>query len=220
MSNESAPLTGPDLRSAGCAEADLADGAMLLGHSNGEPVVLARVGNEAFAVAAACTHYSGPLVEGLIVGDTVRCPLHHACFSLRTGAALRAPAFDPIACWRIEHIDGTVFVREKRADSAAVEPASSAPRPGARALRSVVIVGGGAAGFSAAAELRRNGFQGSLCMISADESPPCDRPNLSKDFLAGTAPPEWIPLRPPEFYAERNIDLVLESRVSGVDIAR
>jgi NADPH-dependent 2,4-dienoyl-CoA reductase/sulfur reductase-like enzyme/nitrite reductase/ring-hydroxylating ferredoxin subunit len=209
----------PDF-TAGVPFERIPDGGMLQGTVGDEDVVLTRRGNECFAVGAYCSHYHGPLAQGLIVGDTVRCPLHHACFSLRTGAALRAPAFDPIACWRIEHIDGTVFVREKRADSAAVEPASSAPRPGARALRSVVIVGGGAAGFSAAAELRRNGFQGSLCMISADESPPCDRPNLSKDFLAGTAPPEWIPLRPPEFYAEHSIDLMLNSRVSAVDTAR
>src|ERR1700733_2908210 len=99
MSNESAPLTGPDLRSAGCAEADLADGAMLLGHSNGEPIVFSRAGDEAFAVAAARTHYSGPPAEGLLVADTIRRPLHHACFSLRTGAALRAPALNPVACW-------------------------------------------------------------------------------------------------------------------------
>ena len=55
-------------------------------------------------------------------------------------------------------------------------------------------------------------------MISADDSPPCDRPNLSKDFLAGTAPDDWIPLRAPEFYAERRIDLVLDSRVSSIDV--
>jgi NADPH-dependent 2,4-dienoyl-CoA reductase/sulfur reductase-like enzyme len=54
-------------------------------------------------------------------------------------------------------------------------------------------------------------------MISADSAPPCDRPNLSKDFLAGTAPDEWIPLRPPEWYSERNIDLVLNSPATSLD---
>ena len=62
--------------------------------------------------------------------------------------------------------------------------------------------------------LRREGYDGDLTMISADDSPPCDRPNLSKDFLAGKAQDDWIPLRPPEFYAERRIDLVLNARVS------
>ena len=62
-----------------------------------------------FAVGALCTHYHAPLADGLIVGDTVRCPMHHACFSLRTGEALRAPALDPIACWRVERVGDTVY---------------------------------------------------------------------------------------------------------------
>jgi len=202
------------------------DGGLLLGSVGGEDAVLVRRGDEWYAVGAFCTHYHGPLAQGLIVGDTLRCPLHHACFSLRTGEALRAPALDPIACWRAERIGDTVFAREKSSAAApgnlnaVAAPLSPGSRRGAQVLRKVVIVGGGAAGLSAADALRRRGYEGALTMISADDSPPCDRPNLSKDFLAGTAPPEWIPLRPAEFYAERNIDLVLESRVSGVDIAR
>jgi apoptosis-inducing factor 3 len=197
------------------------DGGMLLGTVGDEEVVLTRRGEELFAVGAYCTHYHGSLAQGLMVGDTVRCPLHHACFSLRTGEALRAPAFDPITCWRVERSGASVFVRQKRDGAAAARPAPSAPlRTPLPMPRSVVIVGGGAAGFSAAESLRRNGFQGNLAMISADDSPPCDRPNLSKDFLLGTAPAEWIPLRPPEFYADHDITLMLNSRVSAVDTAR
>jgi apoptosis-inducing factor 3 len=202
------------------------DGGLLPGSVGGEDAVLIRRGDEWYAVGAFCSHYHGPLAQGLMVGDTLRCPLHHACFSLRTGEALRAPALDPIACWRVERIGDTVFVREKAGaaapDASKVDAAaSSAASPrSTRVLRKVVIVGGGAAGLCAADALRRRGYDGALTMISADDSPPCDRPNLSKDFLAGTAPPEWIPLRPAEFYAERNIELVLQSRVSAVDIAR
>jgi len=83
-----------------------------------------------------------------------------------------------------------------------------------------VIVGGGAAGLAAAAGLRRHGYQGALTMISADDSPPCDRPNLSKDYLLGTAPAEWIALRTPQFYAEQGIDLILDCEVTGLDLAR
>ena len=83
---------------------------------------------------------------------------------------------------------------------------------------SVVIVGGGGAGLAAADMLRREGYDGALTMISADDSPPYDRPNLSKDFLAGTAPDDWIPLRPPDFYADRRIDLKLGSRVASLDV--
>lgn len=201
------------------------DGGLLLGGVGDEDAVLIRRGAEWYAVGAFCSHYHGPLAQGLVVGDTLRCPLHHACFSLRTGEALRAPALDPISCWRVERIGDTVFVREK-SGTAAVDtskvaglPPSAAPRRGPSALRRVVIVGGGAAGLAAADALRRRGYEGALTMISADDSAPCDRPNLSKDFLAGTAPPEWIALRPAEFYADRHIELALNSRVSAVDIA-
>lgn len=102
----------PDFRD-GYSVRDLADGAMALGQVDGEDVVLARRGNEVFAVGGHCTHYHGPLSEGLVVGDTVRCPWHHACFSLRSGEALRAPALDSIGCWRVESVGDKVFVREK-----------------------------------------------------------------------------------------------------------
>ena len=100
----------PDL-AAGIALADLPDGAMSVGQVDGEDVLLFRRGDEFFAVGASCTHYHGPLADGLVVGDTVRCPWHHACFSLRTGRALRAPALDAIPCWRVEQVGESVFVR-------------------------------------------------------------------------------------------------------------
>jgi len=76
----------PDFRN-GFPIRDLGDGSMISGQADGEELVLARRGDEVFAIGAHCTHYGGPLAEGLIVGDTVRCPWHHACFSLRNGAA-------------------------------------------------------------------------------------------------------------------------------------
>src|SRR3954468_18708022 len=142
----------PDL-TAGIPVSELADGGMLLGRVGEEEVLLARAGETLFAVGPHCTHYHGPLVDGVIVGDTVRCPWHHACFSLRTGEAVRAPALDPIACWRVERQGDTVFVREKLAQPgtrSAPVPASGRSRPEA-----VVIVGAGAAGLAAADMLRR-----------------------------------------------------------------
>ena len=99
--------------SKGVSTSALTDGGMILGRVGDEEVVLARSGNELFAIGAACTHYGAPLVDGLVVGDTVRCPWHHACFSLRTGEALHAPALDPIACWRVDVEGDRIFVREK-----------------------------------------------------------------------------------------------------------
>jgi NADPH-dependent 2,4-dienoyl-CoA reductase/sulfur reductase-like enzyme/nitrite reductase/ring-hydroxylating ferredoxin subunit len=197
---------------------DLADGAIALGQVGGEDVVLVRRGDDFLAVGANCTHYHGMLSQGLVVGDTLRCPLHHACFSLRTGEALRAPALDPIARWRVETIGDKVFVREKLAELDRKHLRGSSA--GQRFPASVVIVGGGAAGLGAADMLRREGYDGPLIMISADDSPPYDRPNLSKDFLMGAAPDEWMRLRVPGFYREQNINLVLDSRVSALDIPR
>ena len=216
MSSESAPLAGPDFRTSGCAATDLADGAMVLGHAGGEPVVLARHGDEVFAVAAACTHYSGPLAEGLLLGDTVRCPLHHACFSLRTGAALRAPALNPIACWDVERRGGRWYVMAKRAERDPLAPAGPAPAPHV-SPKSVVIIGAGAAGSAAAEMLRREGFSGAVTIVDGEPDSPYDRPNLSKDFLAGTAQAEWMPLRPPGFYDEHKID-VIRARAASIDV--
>jgi NADPH-dependent 2,4-dienoyl-CoA reductase/sulfur reductase-like enzyme/nitrite reductase/ring-hydroxylating ferredoxin subunit len=199
--------------SKGIAASTLRDGGMILGHVGDDDVVLARSGTELFAVRAQCSHYRGPLVEGLIVGDTVRCPWHHACFSLRTGEALRAPALDPIPCWRVDREGDRVFVREKL-------PATQ-PSPAAGQMpASIVIVGGGAAGVAAAEMVRRRGYGGPVSLISADTDPPIDRPNLSKDFLAGEAQDDWIPLWPNDFYVEHRIDLMLNRRVSSLDTTK
>jgi apoptosis-inducing factor 3 len=213
MSSEPAPPTGPDLRQ-GIAFGDLPDGGMLAGHAGGEAVLLVRRGDDIFAVGAICTHYGGPLAEGLVVDETVRCPWHHACFSLRSGAALRAPALNPVSCFRVERRNGSVYVQEK------LEIPTSRALASPGLPQSVVIVGGGAAANAAAETLRNEGYRGGITMVSADDSAPYDRPNLSKGFLAGTAEEDWIPLRSPDFYKEHSIDLKLATRVTALDPSR
>jgi NADPH-dependent 2,4-dienoyl-CoA reductase/sulfur reductase-like enzyme/nitrite reductase/ring-hydroxylating ferredoxin subunit len=212
--SEQSPQATIDL-TKGVRAADLADGAMIVGRVGDAEVLLARSGDEFFAVRAHCTHYRGPLVRGILVGDTVRCPLHHACFSLRTGEALRAPALDPLVCWRVERDGDRIVVREKAAPAPAQSGSASTAKPS-----SIVIVGGGAAGVAAAEMLRRQGYDGPVTMISADGDLPVDRPNLSKDYLAGEAQDDWIPLWPESFYAEQRIELLLNKRVSAIDTAR
>ena len=104
MSEQEEKLDGPDF-AQGVPFGNLAEGSMIVGHVAGEAVVLARTGGALFAIGAECTHYHGPLAEGMLVADTIRCPWHHACFSLRTGEALRAPALNPVARWRVEQQD-------------------------------------------------------------------------------------------------------------------
>ena len=203
---------------AGLPVAELGEGGIISGRVDGEEAILVRRGKDYFAVGAACTHYHGPLAKGLIVGDTIRCPLHHACFSLRSGEALYAPALDPIACWRVEVMRDKIFVREKLTfPKGAGEPAVA---PRAKPPASVVIAGGGAAALAAADMLRRCGYSGAVTMVSADDVAPYDRPNLSKDFLAGTAPEEWMPLRGPQYYSDQKIDLLLNQRITAIDTAR
>jgi NADPH-dependent 2,4-dienoyl-CoA reductase/sulfur reductase-like enzyme/nitrite reductase/ring-hydroxylating ferredoxin subunit len=213
MNDTAAKLDGPDF-DVGVPIAMIDDGGMLQGHANGETVVLARRGHEVFAFDAFCTHYGAPLVDGLLVDDTVRCPWHHACFAMRTGEAVRAPALDPISCWRVEQRDGLVSVREKLVRPSA-EPSSSATAM----PQSVVIIGGGAAGNAAAEMLRREGYSRGITMLSADQSGPSDRPNFSKGYLAGIAPDESNLLRSQDFFQENGIELKLNARVTAIDTA-
>jgi NADPH-dependent 2,4-dienoyl-CoA reductase/sulfur reductase-like enzyme/nitrite reductase/ring-hydroxylating ferredoxin subunit len=188
---------------------------MIGGHVGEEAVLLARHGPDFFAIGSTCSHYAGPLVEGILVGDTVRCPWHHACFSLRSGEAVAAPAFNPVSCWRVERRDNKIFVREK------MEPRdqrASQARTAGRKSERVVIIGGGAAGFAAAEMLRREGFPGELTILSADDAAPYDRPNCSKDYLAGSASEDWMPLRSADFYNKQSINLQLCTEVAAIDV--
>jgi NADPH-dependent 2,4-dienoyl-CoA reductase/sulfur reductase-like enzyme/nitrite reductase/ring-hydroxylating ferredoxin subunit len=200
---------GPDL-SSGVALSELEDDR-LLGHVGDQPVLLVRSGAAIFAIDALCTHYHGPLAEGLIAGDSIRCPWHHACFSLRSGEAVHAPAIAPLSTWKVEEKDGRIFVREKR------PPERRSTKSQAPAPQRIVIVGGGAAGFAAAEVLRREAFDGDIVMLSSDPDAPVDRPNLSKDYLAGTAQEDWVPLQPDSFYTDNKIDLRLGTDVVSID---
>ena len=216
MADTQAKLSGPDF-GEGVDPSRIAEGEKLLGHSQGEPVLLARVGGEYFAIGATCSHYGGPLADGLIVGETVRCPWHHACFSLRTGDALEAPALNPVARWIVRERDGRLFIDEKVEHDplSARRSAGGRGRPNMR----VVIVGAGAAGAAAAEMLHRCDFEGTVTIVDDDPDAPYDRPNLSKDYLAGNAPEEWIPLRPEGFYADHGIDVV-RGRATRLDVAQ
>ncbi len=206
---ETPPLKGPDLAQGMELDA-LSDGVAVEGHFHGEPVLLVRRGDEIFAVAARCSHYGAPLEDGLVVGESVRCPWHHACFSLRSGEALRPPALNALDCYTVERVANRVRIVGKRGFRLVRTPVS--------APSSIVIVGTGAAGSAAAETLRREGYRGTITLLGADAEAPYDRPNLSKDYLAGTAPEEWIPLRSRDYYQEQGIVLRTGTRVASIDV--
>lgn len=211
MAAKSKPDTSPDL-AKGITLADFGDRKMFRGQVDEKPVLLARVGDEVHAVGATCTHYQGRLDRGALEGDAVRCPLHHALFSLHTGEALNAPAFSPIPVWRVEREGDRIFVREQLERPTAPARAAGPDEP-----ERIVIIGGGAAGFAAAEMLRRRGYAGSLTMLSAEDDAPLDRPNLSKDYLDGSAPDGWMPLKGASFYEKSRIELHLGTKVERID---
>ena len=213
MAQEEKTPVGPDL-AKGIPIDDVPRGGTLVGHANGETVVLVRVEDDVFAISPHCTHYHGPLAQGLVVGKTLRCPWHHACFDLRTGEALRAPAFDPITCWEVDRREGMISVRQKLQR---VKPKSA--RSEGNGPDRVVIIGSGAAGFAAAEMLRRQGYQNQVVMVSSDDALPYDRPNLSKDYLAGTIPFKFVPLKSERFYTENGIETRLGQEVARLDVA-
>ena len=208
--SEASAASGPDL-SAGIRLNDIAEGATVAGRVGDEAVLLSRFEGDLYAVSGTCTHYGGHLADGLTRGTNVRCPLHHACFDLKTGRALRAPALDPLDRWQVDVDSERAYVSYK------LQPQSGSSGDVQTGVRRIVILGGGAAGLACANELRELGFSGDITMLSADSDPPCDRPNLSKDYLAGTAPEEWLSLRTDDWYSDNRVDLRLSTEVTRID---
>lgn len=228
MTSHDDELVGPDL-AQGVELSSVDPGQLLAGHAFGEAVLLARVGENWFAVGAKCTHYSAPLADGLLVGETVRCPWHHACFSLRNGAAVAAPALNDLPAYDVRVENNVVRVVGRRA-----APRLNGSRPGERGRRapervaledlpeagprSVVIVGAGAAGNACAEMLRREGYRGPVTLLDPDRDAPYDRPNLSKDYLAGNAPEDWLPLHPETFYGDQRIEVRKGVEAREIDV--
>lgn len=192
----------------------LGEGAMMRVEMEGKPAILARVEGEVYAFRATCTHYGGPLDEGVLHGHTVMCPLHHACFDIRGGRRLEPPALADLPCYPVRMEGGQAVVTFPSSAATGPLPQTSAGDPPV-----FVIIGGGAAGEAAAEELRRQGFQGRVVMLSSVPELPVDRPNLSKDYLDGHAKPEWLPLRGQGWFDGQSIELRLNTRAVGVDPA-
>lgn len=195
----------------GAAETLLRDGEMRRFDLDGKAIVVARVNGEYFAFRSGCSHYGGALEQGALKGYTVMCPLHHACFDIRSGVRTEPPALNNIPAFPLRIENGQVIVTS---DGTAAQPPELSTDS-----RHFVIIGGGAAGEAAAEELRRAGFGGAITLISAVNHVPIDRPNVSKDYLDGHAKPEWMPLRDGDWFTQRKIELKLNSRVTKIDPA-
>lgn len=197
---------GPDF-AAGVSTSSAPDGGILAGHVGEDDVLLFRRGNAAYAVGASCTHLGAPLAEGLVDGTRILCPWHHACFDLCTGEPLEAPAFDALQRWDVEIRDGRVFVTGKASSAGGLARAADA--------RTFIIVGGGAAGFAAADQLRRAGFGGKIVVVSAERDEPYDRTLLTKDYLDGSFGDDDLPIAEHDL---ASLDVDFEAGVRAVRI--
>ncbi len=192
---------------AGISASDIPASGLLQGQVGGEDVLLVRGASGVFATAAKCTHLGAPLAKGIVVGDTVRCPWHHACFDGRSGEATVAPAFRPLRTWTVERQGDTIFVRDAR-EATPVSPASGDGR--------AVIIGAGAGGYAAADALLRLGYPGQVTVIGSDPEAPYDRTLLSKDFLDGKVGDDKLPIEG-EGLAERGVDLRVGTTVVAIE---
>lgn len=149
----------------------------LAGLVDGKPVILVRANGRICAVSGECTHLGAPLETGLVVDGEIRCPWHHARFSLASGEAVGAPAFKPLSCYVVEEKEGVVRVCGR---ANAKRPRRDITDPGR-----VVIIGGGGAGYACADMLARAGLGGQVTLLSAEHDAPYDRTFCSKHYLAG-----------------------------------
>jgi NADPH-dependent 2,4-dienoyl-CoA reductase/sulfur reductase-like enzyme/nitrite reductase/ring-hydroxylating ferredoxin subunit len=194
---------------------DLKSGEMKEVAAGDTRILLVRVDDQFYAVSANCPHYGGSLVDGALCGTHVVCPLHHAVFNVVNGELEEPPALDALVSYevRVEGERVLVNVPEEAPDRRAV---SMVKRDLVADTRQFVIIGAGAAGYAAAQTLREEGFRGNIVMITREDRAPYDRPNLSKDYLHGHADPEWMPLRGEEFFADHDIQLLLNREVTRV----
>ncbi|HKY45857.1 MAG TPA: FAD-dependent oxidoreductase [Pyrinomonadaceae bacterium] len=198
--------------------ADLVDGEMKQLSANGTEILLACVNGDFHAVGAHCTHYGAPLVEGVLNGDRIICPWHHACFNVTTGDVQEPPALDSLPRFEMKIENDEIVVRVPDDTLDRRTPQMTKRQDADERL--FVIAGAGAAAYAAAQTLREDGYTGRLVMITREKHLPYDRPNLSKDYLQGNAEPGWLPLRPENFFAEHDIEVMRGKQIIHIDANR
>ncbi len=190
--------------------ADLEDGKPIEVTVDDQEVAVCRVGDEILACGSSCPHYGGPLAEGFEHAGTLHCPWHNAAFDMRTGKAVRPPALDDVPVYQVRVEGEDVYI------GGATEP--KLEMPAGSDGRTFLIVGGGAAGNAAAETLRREGFAGHIVVATADSEAPYDRPMLSKQYIAGNATEDMLPLRDASFYERLQIDVRTNLAATSLDL--
>lgn len=195
----------------------LKNGEMKTFNVNNVDVLLSKINNEFHATGAFCTHYGAPLEDGVLSGDRIVCPWHHACFNTKNGDLLEPPARDAIPSYEVK-IDGENIIINLPEEVTHERIPEMREQDSSKDGRAFIVLGGGAAGNAGAQTLREDGFQGKIIMITKENRTPYDRPNLSKEYLQGEAEPDWMPLRSQDFYDDHNIELIFNKKVVQVNV--
>ena len=198
-----------------CKTDELNNGDMKSISIEGNEILLCKIENEYYALDAHCTHYGAPLAEGILNGDRIVCPWHHACFNARTGERVEPPAQDSLTKYETKIEGDSVLI--KIPEKFSKNGHNKMVKRDKKNQKQFVIIGGGAAGYSAAQTLREDGFTGRIILITQDKYEPYDRPNLSKDYLAGDAEEFWLPIRSSNFYEDYDIEVMLNIIVTKVN---
>lgn len=193
--------------------AELQPGSMRQVTVAGVEMLITRVGDAVCATSAKCPHYGGPLAEGVLHGERVVCPWHHAVFDVTSGRQLEPPGCGDLQSFPVRVEEGKVWV------TLPVPPLPAVAAPADDDDRLMVVVGAGAAGTSAAVTLREQGFAGRIALLSREHCLPYDRTLLSKEVLQDAALPAPLELHPESFYDERSIELRLGCEVRRVEAA-
>lgn len=199
-----------------CHVDDLLDGELKEVRVGDTDVLLARADGQYYALHPQCSHYQGPLVKGVLNGYRLVCPWHNACFDVRNGHRLEAPALNGLPTHEVRIESNQVYVRLTTNKKSMENPMAA---PDESNSETYVIIGSGGAGAFAAEGMREGGFTGKIVMLTESSEAPYDRPNCSKDYLQGKAPDEWMPLRPEEFYKDYGIEIRTGQRVMALDPA-
>jgi len=167
---------------------EVPDSGILAGVVGEDQVFVWRNGNRLKAYSADCPHLGGPLNKGIVVGATIRCPWHHACFDLETQEATAAPAFDALLEYPVTIEDNRFSIKPARAQTFRCIGRHEV------SLGTMAIVGGGAAGFAAADAIRKIGWRGGVTIFSDEAELPYDRTLLTKDYLEGAFGDDRLPI--------------------------
>ncbi len=182
----------------------------------GKEILVVNIDDQIYAVGSHCTHYGAPLAEGALSGDTIICPWHHACFNAKTGSLKEPPASDDLPKFEAVIENDNVLVEVPTEFPYNKIPEMSQKEDDSE--ENYVIIGGGAAGYAAAQAMREAEYKGKITIITEENRTPYDRPNLSKDYLQGTAQKEWMPLRSDDFYREYGIEFMFDMKVNKINI--